>query len=189
MKDIATRTPADSTAARVTSPGPKGLESGKRIAQVHSDVPLPMQQDVPPAVKDLRGRTVGKLTVIGLAKPTGRSTKQNGSGRLWVVRCSCGHYETRRAKAINNPKNADIDACDLCRHVTYLQRLDAHRQEFGPTFVPSCCGSTDMLGCEYAPDDPYHFDGVSEWVCKTCGTRYGRWTRRRLRGDEREPRP
>jgi hypothetical protein len=45
-----------------------------------------------------------------------------------------------------------------------------------------------MAGCEYAYNDPHHYDGVSEWHCKSCNIRIGRWSRKRLTEDEVEPR-
>lgn len=39
------------------------------------------------------------------------------------------------------------------------------------------CGNTDKwTGLEYRGDAPEHYDGISEWHCEVCGTRYGRWT-------------
>ena len=139
MKEIARRVPIDRTAARVTQAGPKGLESAKTIAQTHSDTPLPTYR-VPSGIKDLTGKAVGSLTVIGLAKPTETKQEQVGNHRLWVCRCVCGRYLTRRAKAINNPKNTQ-DCCDHCRHVLFLRRRATY-QALG--FNPDeCSGETE----------------------------------------------
>ena len=122
MKDIATRRPADATAARVTQPGPKGYEPSKLILQVCSAVPLPLR----PVLKgqlDLTGRTVGRLTVCGLT-PKGASPNARG---LWSCRCVCGYYTTRHAQAIQNPKNTS-DCCERCRHVQHLRKVSTYRQ-------------------------------------------------------------
>lgn len=126
IQAIARRVPIDRTTARVVSVGPKGLDARKRITQAHSDVPLTTVA-IPKSVRDLRGRTVGTLTVVGLAEPTKTQQKQQGNNRLWVCRCVCGHYLTRRGKAINNPSNQS-DACDHCRYVQNLRRLSTFRE-------------------------------------------------------------
>lgn len=48
------------------------------------------------------------------------------------------------------------------------------------------CGVA-MIGVQYAltPED---YDGVSEWVCETCGYRQGRWSGRALAEGEIERR-
>lgn len=42
------------------------------------------------------------------------------------------------------------------------------------------CGSLDVGGVEYTYDCPEHYDGVSEWHCLKCHTRWGRWTNKIL---------
>ena len=89
MEEIARRRPVDRTAARVTSIGPKGLDSGKVIAQVCSPTPLPLRP-VPSDRTDLTGRTIGHLVVVGLCakRPDQgkwadrKSTRLNSSHRL-----------------------------------------------------------------------------------------------------------
>jgi len=54
---------------------------------------------------DLTGVKQGKLTVIGLDK-----IKKG----IWVVRCYCGNYAHRSAKAIKNKENRG-DRCEYCR--------------------------------------------------------------------------
>lgn len=43
-------------------------------------------------------------------------------------------------------------------------------------------------GVQYDYDHPEHHDGVSEWVCLTCGRREGRWTGAVLTNGASEPR-
>ena len=50
----------------------------------------------------------------------------------------------------------------------------------------SVCGAGDIVGVEYAYNDPAYYDGVSEWRCVSCGSRVGRWSKRVLKGDECE---
>ena len=58
-----------------------------------------------------------------------------------------------------------------------------------------CCGEdgqrgpfSHLIGMEYTHEHPEHYDGVSEWMCPFCETRWGRWTGKILIGDESEPR-
>ena len=76
---------------------------------------------IPKGAPELIGMVNGRLTVIGLLAET--SAQQ----AAWVVRCTCGKYETRTAKAIRNPKNAE-DRCYHCRHLEYLKHQDRRRQ-------------------------------------------------------------
>lgn len=80
------------------------------------------RSDTPPATRpipavcrhnlpDLVGRTIGRLTVVGLARDV---------NSRWVVRCSCGAYEMRTTRAIRNERNAD-DRCSECRQVYFLR--------------------------------------------------------------------
>jgi len=50
------------------------------------------------------------------------------------------------------------------------------------------CGHSIYIGVEYAYDHPDHYDGLSELVCAQCGTRYGRWSGRKLKDGESEKR-
>lgn len=47
-------------------------------------------------------------------------------------------------------------------------------------------GHTDIVLVEYSWGDPFHYDGVSEIVCRTCNKRYGRWTKKILKDGESE---
>jgi len=71
--------------------------------------------------RTLVGAKIGRLTVVGML---------NTSKSICVVRCCCGQYETRRPRAIRNPKNS-VDACDRCRHLDYLRRHSLFRNGIG----------------------------------------------------------
>ena len=61
------------------------------------------------AFKDLLGKKYGHFTVLGLS--------HQRAGR-WVVRCSCGIYSFRKARAIRNGIiNKSNDSCEECRKV------------------------------------------------------------------------
>lgn len=49
------------------------------------------------------------------------------------------------------------------------------------------CKSKNILAVEYGPMQKYRYDGVSEWWCQDCGTRYGRFCGEQLTGHEVEP--
>jgi hypothetical protein len=125
MKDIATRRPADKTAARVVSAGPKGYESAKRIVQTCSPTP-PQMRDLPAGYPDLRGVTHGHLTVVGL------SVRKKGDGTgLWVCRCTCGYFVERRTAVLRRAcaiTDRGADRCDRCRQVAYLRRASTRQQ-------------------------------------------------------------
>lgn len=42
------------------------------------------------------------------------------------------------------------------------------------------CGSAKIIGVEYSPLSNEHADGSSEWQCKDCSYRQGRWTHQEL---------
>jgi hypothetical protein len=69
---------------------------------------------------DLRGRTNGFLTVIGVLAP------QPGDGKWtrtrWVVRCVCGDYEARRHRSIRDGLLPG-DRCKVCEHTENLRLL------------------------------------------------------------------
>lgn len=51
------------------------------------------------------------------------------------------------------------------------------------------CGNKDtkrFVGVEYPYYDPDHYDGVSEWNCLKCQTRWGRWSGKVLADGEAE---
>jgi hypothetical protein len=118
MENIARRQPVDQAAARVTQPGPRGLESAKRIRSHYSATPIAVRPVPDSCQDDLTGRRVGYLTVVGFARDL---------AKLWVCRCVCSYYVTRHARAIKNPRNQEIDRCERCRELAFLKRQDHWR--------------------------------------------------------------
>jgi hypothetical protein len=120
--------PNGRTAATVTSASADQYESPVKPGGLHWDAQprtrAPNARDASlHGFEDMTGRRFGRMTVIGLASERAYGSKVKG---CWVVRCACGHYESRRAKAIRNPANAD-DACVHCRHVAFLRRRETER--------------------------------------------------------------
>ena len=101
--------PVNRLAKRVTEPGFQ-FESIKKIAQRHWDA-QPSLRPVPNDAPKLAGIKFGRFIVLGL---------YNEGNGLWVVRCTCGAFETRKAKSIRNPANKN-DCCDNCRQIEYLK--------------------------------------------------------------------
>lgn len=116
MKDvwdrIATSQPVDKAAATAVSQS--GVHYVHTPAITQWDAP-PEMRPIPENAPDLIGVKFGRLTVIGL-----HAGMNSSNGATWVVRCVCGTYEPRKAKAIRNPKNSK-DACHSCRNVEYLR--------------------------------------------------------------------
>jgi len=50
------------------------------------------------------------------------------------------------------------------------------------------CPQDQLLGIQYGIGHPHHYDGVSEWRCRGCGVRIGRWTGNILIAGQWEPR-
>lgn len=120
IEKVVTSVPVDSTAARVTSRGVR-YESSKKITQRHWDTAPP--HTLPKLnAKDLLmvGYRFGRMTVVGKLEHV------NNKGALWLVRCDCSHFESRRTKAIRNPRNVG-DCCDRCRQLIYAKRTQHWR--------------------------------------------------------------
>ena len=108
------RDAVDANASRVLKQGVH-FESRKIILQNHWEV-QPKLKRVPHIFQDMTGRKFGRFTVVGLLQ----SPK-----KMWVVRCACGMYETRKERSMTNPNNQQ-DCCQKCRELQHLQR----QQEF-----------------------------------------------------------
>lgn len=122
MKDIHARVPIDRTAATAIS---KGVEFIPQKAVVNRDTDLPIAARPATTAErnnksfvDLTGNRFGRFVVVGIS---------DEFAARWVVRCDCGRYTTRTAKAIKNPSNA-IDRCEHCRHLAHLRRDEYWRR-------------------------------------------------------------
>ena len=104
--------PINGLAARVASPGFQ-YTPDKKVQTADSPFPIAIHRPRRlPGAQDLTGRRQGRLVVVGLARDT---------RKRWVVRCDCGTFTLRTAKAIQNPANAE-DRCEHCRHAAWLRR-------------------------------------------------------------------
>lgn len=134
--------PVNSTAARVIS---KGIRYEVAIDEdrFNSESPPPLTKITEkhfrqnPLFVDFTHVKYGNLTVIGLAKSM-RKGKAQGQ---WVVKCDCGNYEIRTAKAIKNhlknEENLQSDMCSICQD-TRRVRIIAQAKSMGYTFKEYC---------------------------------------------------
>lgn len=89
------------------------------------DAPPVPEAKMPAHVVDLSGRQIGRLTVVRY------HGKRKSGGHFWLVRCSCGDYELRRNKFIENPperhgpEDHECAACDYLHHIKWLQQNEA----------------------------------------------------------------
>lgn len=95
--------PIDGTAARVVSQKGETWEPTLKLppGYYRSETPPKLRSLETKGGLDLRGQRFGKLVVIGLSDevPSGQSRKKYA---LWAVRCDCGFYEHRSARALRN---------------------------------------------------------------------------------------
>lgn len=104
--------PINRDAARVLRPGDK-FAPQIVVTAPHWDTPPPLRpiSKIVPEMRALIGTKFGRMTVIGLID---EPLRKKDKPATWVVRCVCGAYEGRSAKAIRNPKN-NTDRCTTCR--------------------------------------------------------------------------
>lgn len=122
MDDIYSRVPVDRVAVWVAGPG-EHFNPTKRVQANDSEEPIAtrparISERNADGFLDLTGQRVGRFMVLGLARDFARQ---------WVVRCDCGRYSTRHAKAIKNPANTQ-DRCEHCRHLAFLKRDERWRR-------------------------------------------------------------
>lgn len=105
--------PADRVAAFVTGPGEHWEpERPKNWPATSYDAPPRTIRWTGPAPDDLTGSRYGRLRVVGLIKATGHWSN-------WLVRCQCGAYEDRSARAI---KGRAGPTCWRCDRLVRMQR-------------------------------------------------------------------
>jgi len=110
-------TPIDETAQRVVQPGVS--YEAPADPRVRSFAPLPTRPVT--QGEDITGKTFGRFKVIGLsAKDTNH--------RPWVVRCTCGWYEHRRASFLKRGDEAR-KMCSRCDHLERVKRGEYPKTE------------------------------------------------------------
>ena len=118
MKDVwdrlAVSKPINTTAGVVASQSRGQQPVGPAEAPHHwsSDVPITTIA-VRGNQENLAGISFGRFVVVGYLGRIG------GEGK-WLVRCACGTFERRSARAIRNPAN-NFDRCRTCAHTDHLR--------------------------------------------------------------------
>lgn len=116
INDIHARAPINKQTAIVVSEG-YSFESKKIIQAADSHLPIPTIK-LSNGMKDLTGIKFGKFVVIGFAKK---------DPDRWVVKCFCGVYTIRKARAITNPNNT-VDQCAMCQQLEYIKHQELRKR-------------------------------------------------------------
>lgn len=116
------RSPVDRVAARVIREGYKYVPD-KNVQTADQRHPHDVRNHLSIGREHrwMVGHRFGRMVVLGLSFET------RSKHATWSVRCDCGVYTLRTAKAIRNPNNSS-DCCDVCRHLLYLKRKDIYRR-------------------------------------------------------------
>jgi hypothetical protein len=115
--------PLDKTAGSVVSAGESYTPAVTNPVRFW-EAPPPTRRvaDAGPEFVDFTGRTIGRLTVIGVLDQPADSR----GVIAWVVRCVCGIYETRKSKAL---KRGTADCmCQFCNHTQRLRRRGSQQR-------------------------------------------------------------
>jgi hypothetical protein len=105
--------PVDATAARVMQKGEhfhgrtKSTICTERLEAPSAYLPLPLSSE------DLRGKRIGNLLVLGFL---GRNS---GKRSVWQVRCVCGYYIRRTARALRDKSESEL----ICNDCAYREKL------------------------------------------------------------------
>jgi hypothetical protein len=114
--------PVDSTARRVLGKGVEWAPDLRRQQYyLRSEIAPPPMRKVVPGNLDLTGQRFGRLVVLGLGAVKNQRLKSPPPAS-WVVRCDCGAFEGRTAKALRKPGNPDRHMCLHCGYVEMLKQ-------------------------------------------------------------------
>lgn len=191
--EIAKRTPLDRAAANSLIQGAHFEFDARLLYQCRSETPLPIttrkvirNSYSPPWMKDeheeFTGRIFGRLTVLGRFDCP--EMERKGKTR-WVVRCTCGIYETRRSKALREQSNL---ACQMCSH---CRLLEERKLGLGPWCKTGKCNEeisvqipeyTDIILGDPSPSRFYKKVPIppalrwevwerDDFTCRHCGSR------------------
>lgn len=96
---------------------------------VHSDVPLPTVQYRGDPNKNLEGKRIFDLKIVGVSAIQPKHMCGTNGGVRWVVRCDCGQYEIRTIKALTN-KHRLAMMCVRCKVIEKIKE-DRRLEEIG----------------------------------------------------------
>ena len=124
--------PVNRTAKRVISRGVH-YEPNTKSHIFHSDAPTHKLKNIKTLMKnpnfvDYTGFKFGRFTVIGLIENDNYKKK---SITRWLVRCSCGQYETRQTSVLRKMKTSPpnlLQRVDWCSRCDDLYRLQVNQK-------------------------------------------------------------
>ena len=127
FEDIAIRVPVNKEAAFALIPS-EGvvLRYGHRVRSATpfpiTTVPLPKVDKWGTPLENLTGQVFGRLTVVGRLHDL---NWENGKKIQWVVKCTCGYYETRRNGSIRK-LTTEQSMCSQCEALERRKFISAH---------------------------------------------------------------
>lgn len=79
---------------------------------------------------------------------------------------------------------SDWKTCPTCNESLEGEKIpEKYRNSYG-----NHTHFSKIIGIEYASGEPESYDGISEYTCPHCKTRWGRWTGKELAKGEVEKR-
>lgn len=104
----------------------RGWDSAKgpRTSRWFWDI-KPDTRKIPNGMLDLTGVRSGRMVCVGLAPE-----KRGGNKAAWIVRCDCGMYESRTAKALRSEQYSWRNMCTQCGY-TFNLRRKAYKADSG----------------------------------------------------------
>lgn len=119
MQEFHARAPVDRKTACILGKGVQFVFS-KNHKSIEEWRIQPALSAMPEGVADLSGQRFGRMVVVGYWRKKKRRMPTDAN-TYWIVRCGCGVYAYRTAKAIKN-KNNSFDCCHQCRHILFIRR-------------------------------------------------------------------
>lgn len=119
--------PVNRVASRVIS---KGVQYNPKIEiKNHWDAPKQSHivKNPTPDFQDFTNVKFGRFTVIGKRKKVNSKERNNIFSLGWVLRCSCGKYESKTASYIKKNINNDESMCAECLDLFQLKLIDKAR--------------------------------------------------------------
>jgi len=107
-------------------------------------------------IKDLTGKTFGKLTVMELADPI--ITKNGGRKIAWKCRCECGREKIVRATDLSSGNTQSCGQCKCENHYTVFPDHVIGETNTGATFL------IDPEDYEKVKDYYWRFDGYNGYI-------------------------
>lgn len=107
--------PVNATVAGVTNSKGDTWEYRHKSGALRWEDAPPPTVPLPDNSKIKIGHQQGRVRVVGAYARGGNN------GTVWLVRCACGAYETRRSKSLLKTK-AEEDMCACCNKVQQLKR-------------------------------------------------------------------